>query len=98
MSERPTFRTREERKELFKIISDIKESSATLTDISRPMFNGNRFISDTELAKRLRVSKRTLANYRANGIIGFYNLEGKILYAESDIENYLKDHYLPPLL
>ncbi|MEZ3518014.1 helix-turn-helix domain-containing protein [uncultured Duncaniella sp.] len=98
MSERPTFQTREERKELFKIISDIKESSATLTDISRPMFNGNRFISDTELAKRLRVSKRTLANYRANGIIGFYNLEGKILYAESDIENYLKDHYLPPLL
>ena len=80
MSERPTFQTREERKELFKIISDIKESSATLTDISRPMFNGNRFISDTELAKRLRVSKRTLANYRANGIIGFYNLEGKILY------------------
>lgn len=97
MSERPTFQTREERKDLFRLISDIRESSETLTDISRPMFNGNRFISDTELAKRLRVSKRTLANYRANGIIGFYNLEGKILYAESDIEDYLKDHYLPPL-
>lgn len=98
MSERPTFQTREERKELFRIISDIRESSVTLADISRPMFNGNRFISDTELAKKLRVSKRTLANYRANGIIGFYNIEGKILYAESDIEDYLKDHYLPPMI
>ncbi len=97
MSERPLFQTREERKELFRLISDIRESAAILTDISRPMFNGNRFISDTELAKRLRVSKRTLANYRANGIIGFYNIEGKILYAESDIDDYLKDHYLPPL-
>lgn len=97
MSERPTLQTKEELKDLFKIVGDIKESVAILTDISRPMFNGNRFISDTELAKRLRVSKRTLANYRANGIIGFYNIEGKILYAESDIEDYLKDHYLPPL-
>ncbi len=97
MSERPTLQTREERKGLFKIINDIRESAATLTDVSRPMFNGNRFISDTELAKKLRVSKRTLANYRANGVIGFYNIEGKILYAESDIEDYLKDHYLPPL-
>ena len=62
------------------------------------MFNGNRFISDTELAKRLRISKRTLANYRSNGIIGFYCIEGKILYAESDIEDYLKGNYLPPLI
>lgn len=98
MSERSSLQTKEELKSLFKIVGDIKESVAILTDISRPMFNGNRFISDTELAKRLCVSKRTLANYRANGIIGYYNIEGKILYAESDIEDYLKDHYLPPLL
>lgn len=98
MSDKPVLQTREQRKELFRIINEIKESASTLTDISRPMFNGIRFLSDTELAKRLRVSKRTLANYRAHGIIGFYCIEGKILYAESDIEDYLKDHYLPPLL
>lgn len=67
-----------------------------LADISRPMFNGIRFVGDTELARRLSVTKRTLANYRANGVIGYYNIEGKIIYAESDIEDYLKDNYIPP--
>ena len=70
--------TREERKSLFQLIGEIKDSVNILTDLARPMFNGNRFISDTELAKRLRISKRTFANYRSNGIIGFYCIEGKI--------------------
>ena len=30
------------------------------------MFDGNRYISDTDLARRLCVSKQTLANYRAS--------------------------------
>lgn len=98
MVEYKSMQTREERKSLFQLIGEIKDSVNTLTDLARPMFNGNRFISDTELAKRLRISKRTLANYRSNGIIGFYCIEGKILYAESDIEDYLKDNYLPPLI
>lgn len=92
----PDFLTKEKRHELLRLISDIEKSSATLADISRPLFNGIRFISDTELSKRLSLSKRTLANYRANGIFGYYNIEGKILYAECDIEDYLKDHYVPP--
>lgn len=98
MTEKQYIQTREEYKALFKLIGKIKESANTLADISRPMFNGNRFVSDTELAKRLCVSKRTLANYRANGIIGYYSVEGKIIYAESDIEDYLKDHYISPLI
>lgn len=29
-------------------------------------------------------------------IFGFYSLEGKILYAEHEIENYLRQNYHPP--
>ena len=98
MIDNVTLQTKDECKSLFQLIGEIKDSVNILTDLARPMFNGNRFISDTELAKRLRISKRTLANYRSNGIIGFYCIEGKILYAESDIEDYLKGNYLPPLI
>ncbi len=96
MQEKYSIQTKEERRKLLNIISTIKDSADMLADISRPMFNGIRFVSDTELARRLSVTKRTLANYRANGVIGYYNIEGKIIYAESDIEDYLKDNYIPP--
>ena len=59
---RAEFQTLEERKALFGLMDVIKENSRTLADMSRPMFNGVRYIIDTELANRLGIEKRTLAN------------------------------------
>ena len=42
---------------------------------------------------RLKVSRRTLQDYRNNGIIAYYQLGGKILYKESDIERMLAANY-----
>lgn len=94
---RTEFQTLEERKVLFGLIDVIKENSRILADMSRPMFNGVRYMTDTELAKRLGIEKRTLANYRAKGYIGFYSVGGKILYAENEIEDLLNENYIPPL-
>ena len=47
-------------------------------------------------SRRLSVSKSTLANYRLKGLFGHYTLEGKILYAEHEIEAYLRQNYHPP--
>ena len=41
----------------------------------------------------LKVSRRTLQDYRNNGIIAYYQLGGKILYKESDIERMLAANY-----
>lgn len=89
-------RTKDERKEIFRIIGEIKSTAEDLAKLSRPMFKGLRFLSDTELSRRLSVSKSTLANYRLKGLFGFYSLEGKILYAEHEIEAYLRRNYHPP--
>lgn len=96
MTNRNATLSKEEQREIFKIISDIKSRVKELSELSRPMFDGIRFLSDTELAQRLRVSKSTLANYRLKGILGYYALEGKILYAETEIEDNLKENYHPP--
>ena len=90
------FQTKEEQKEIFKVIGEIKSTAEDLADLSRPVFNGMRFLSDSELSHRLSVSKSTLANYRLKGLFGFYSLEGKILYAEHEIEAYLYRNYHPP--
>lgn len=96
MTENTPLQTKEEQKEIFKVIGEIKSSAKELAERSRPVFNGMRFISDSELSRRLSVSKSTLANYRLKGLFGFYSLEGKILYAEHEIEAYLRQNYHPP--
>lgn len=62
--------TKDERKEIFRIIGEIKSTAEDLAELSRPMFNGLRFLSDSELSRRLSVSKSTLANYRLKGLFG----------------------------
>ena len=42
---------------------------------------------------RLKVSRRTLQDYRNEGRIAYIQLGGKILYRESDIERMLNDGY-----
>lgn len=60
---------------------------------SRPTLDGERFLTDREVSARLKVSRRTLQDYRNNGIIAYYQLGGKILYKESDIERMLAANY-----
>lgn len=61
----------------------------------RPTLGGKRFYTDTQLADKLNVTKRTLQEYRDAGIISFYRLDGKILYSEDDIDEFLKSTYRP---
>ena len=49
---------------------------------SRPTLGGERFLTDREVSERLKVSRRTLQDYRNNGMIAYYQLGGKILYKE----------------
>ena len=60
---------------------------------SRPTLDGERFLTDREVSERLKVSRRTLQDYRNNGTVAYYQLGGKILYKESDIEKMLLANY-----
>ena len=58
----------------------------------RRSFNGRRFITDCELSGILRISRRTLQEYRSAGIIPYYLICGKVLYMESEIEQFLEEN------
>ena len=53
----------------------------------------NRWMDNQEVCQQLNISPRTLQDYRNNGIIAYYQLGGKILYKESDIERMLAANY-----
>ena len=50
---------------------------------------------DVDLRNFLKVSKRTTASWRADGLITFSKLGGKIYYRLSDILSLLKQHEIP---
>ncbi len=96
MSERVEVITAANLKPVLDELYEIKCIADTLKENHQPMFQGKRYLTDSALCRKLKVCKRTLAAYRANGALGYYNLPGKILYSDTDVETFLQRHYLPP--
>lgn len=77
--------------DLFRRIGKIDKTLDRLDIIARPTFKGERFLTDSELSAILRISRRTLLEYRSTGAIPYYLICGKILYMESEIRRFLED-------
>ena len=69
-----------------------KEASL-LAQNYHPPLNGERYMTDKEVAERLKVSRRTLQEYRNDRKIPFILFGGKVLYRETDIERLLEESY-----
>lgn len=64
---------------------------------SRPRtLNGERYLTNTEMCRKLHVSNRTLQLYRNTGKIGYIQISGKILYRESEVLRMLEENYYGP--
>jgi len=62
-----------------------------------PPLDGERYLTDKEGAELLRVSRRTLQEYRNNRILPFILLGGKVLYPESELRKVLESNYRKPV-
>lgn len=65
----------------------------SMNEKSKASFGNERFMTDKEVSAWLKVSRRTLQGYRNNGMVSYYQLGGKILYKESDIEKLVMGGY-----
>lgn len=64
----------------------LDELSATIQQALQnrtPYLNGEKYLTNREVCQLLRISSRTLQNWRDTGNIPFIRLRGKILYRES---------------
>lgn len=59
----------------------------------QPSVFNDELLTDKEVAHLLKVSRRTLQDYRNNGILPYTLVGGKILYRASDIERTLMKGY-----
>ncbi len=81
------------------ILRRMRKVYDALTDRAKdikPMFGGTRLLTDPEACAILKVGKRTMQEYRTNGIVPYYLIAGKVLYREQDLEELLQRHYKKP--
>ena len=74
--------------EIIRFFRNIESLSARLDTQAvqmRPVMQGARFITYSELAEHLKLTRRTLAEYRITGKLPYYKVGGKLLYKEKDI-------------
>ena len=76
-------------KEVLHFFDEMKRVSDLIDHLpmdNRHLLDGENYLTDTEL----KLSKRTLLDYRSSGILPYYQIGGKILYRESDIVRLLE--------
>lgn len=76
-----------------KMLDRMTDSIRNLVINHKRPLNGEHYLTDSEVSARLKVSRRTLQEWRNNGQITYIRLGGKILYAESDIQAMLEKFY-----
>lgn len=75
------------------VLDELLGAIENVVDNHKPSLNGERFLTDHEVSKLLKVSRRALQDYRNQGKIAFIYMGGKVLYRESDIVKMLEENY-----
>ena len=81
-----------------RVLESMKEVLALYKNVTgnyRPLLDGERYLTDSEVAEILKVSRRTLQEYRNDGVLPYILFGGKVLYRESDLEKVLEACYHP---
>ncbi len=80
-------------KSFFSSLENLSKKVEKIRDNRKSSLDGERYYTDKELAVILKVSRRSLQDYRNNGILPYTQIGGRILYRASDIERTLMDGY-----
>lgn len=89
--------TKEDCEELLANLQAVEDKFNFIISNYKPVLNGEYYLSGTELCEILKITKRTLQEYRDNRTIPYIMLLGKTLYKESDVITLLEENYIPQL-
>lgn len=78
---------------LFHVLDEVQEVIRNALKRRTPHLNGEKYLTNNEVSKLLKLSTRTLQDWRDNGTISYIQIKGKILYRQSDILKLLEDNF-----
>jgi excisionase family DNA binding protein len=79
----------------FASLDELLKDAEAMAENTKPLFYGERYLTDIEVSERLKVSRRTLQEWRYAGQIAYLQLGGRILFRESDIQAILDKSLRP---
>ena len=88
-----TLENNERLKRYFTALERISGAMENLFTLKKPSIAGESFYTDRDLSEKLKISRRSLQDYRNEGRIPFIRLGGKVLYRASDIDQLLDENY-----
>jgi hypothetical protein len=78
---------------LFRVLDEVQEAIRNALKRRTPHLNGEKYLTNNEVSKLLKLSTRTLQDWRDNGTISYIQIKGKILYRQSDILKLLENNF-----
>ena len=69
----------------FAVLDELLDSISQALKNRTPHLNGDKFLTNKDVCRMLRISTRTLQDWRDTGKIPFIRIKGKILYRESEV-------------
>ena len=75
---------------LFSELDHIAKDAAMVADENQPLLGGEHYLTDRKLSERLKISRRTLQEYRNNGILPYRQLGGKSFIVKAILSEYCK--------
>ncbi|WP_195375292.1 MULTISPECIES: helix-turn-helix domain-containing protein [Parabacteroides] len=87
--------TNQDSQELLQALNNALPYIEHVLKTHKPLFEGERYLTSEELCSILKISRRTLQDYRDNGVLPFIQLPGKVLFRESDIKKVLEEQLRP---
>ncbi|MDR1501640.1 MAG: helix-turn-helix domain-containing protein [Prevotella sp.] len=85
--------TNEDSQELLQTLKEALPYIEHVMKTHKPLFDGERYLTSEELCNILKISRRSLQDYRNNGVLPFIQLPGKVLFRESDIKKVLEERF-----
>lgn len=76
----------------FSALDELLDSIGQALKNRTPHLNGEKFLSNRDVCQMLKVSSRTLQDWRDTGKISFIQIKGKILYKQSDVLKWLEQN------
>ncbi len=74
--------------------SKLEKITSQLDKLGKQNHLSEKWLDNQDVCIILKISTRTLQNYRDKGILPFSQISNKIYYKASDIEKHLEDNYI----
>lgn len=77
----------------FESVNELLDLIKETLETNSLALNGERYLTNNDIAEMLHISLRTLQDWRDTGKIAYIQIIGKVLYKESDVRQLLEDNY-----